>query len=228
MLGRARRGQWLAVLVCFVAVPASAQTVTDGRVWTTVSLQGRPVQDAPWRWASDLVFRSRDGLDALDVFTGRIMALYDLTPATSLGGGYVLANSYPAGAGITTEHRVFQQLQWQGRAGASSVALRTRLEQRSVEGNSGWAVRLRQLFRVSQPLGATRFSLVGTDELFVHANATTRYARGVEQNRAFVGIGLRLVPSTRLEAGYLNQFTVGRGVPNRMNHVLSLTLSAQF
>jgi hypothetical protein len=205
-----------------------AQTVTDGRVWTTLSLQGRPGDASAWRWASDVTTRFRDGIDALDTLTARLMALYDLSAGTSIGGGYVLANAYPAGLSVTTEHRIFQQFQWQGRAGPATLAARTRLEERSVEGNSAWAVRVRQQVRYTHPLGASRVSVVGWEEVFVHANATSRYARGFEQNRAFAGIGLALPAGPRLEAGYLNQFILGRGGPDRMNHVLALTVSAAF
>jgi hypothetical protein len=224
--------RWLLLAISLVlaifAVPATAQTITDGRVWTTVSLQGRPAAAAPWRWASDVTLRSRDGLDALDVLVGRLMALYDLTTTASIGAGYVLSNTYPAGLGTTTEHRLFQQFQWQTRGGVATVAFRTRVEERSIEGNNTWALRLRQQVRVTRPLAATRFSLVGWDEIAVHANATTRYARGLDQNRAFAGLGITMPANTRLEAGYLNHFSRSRTGPDRMNHVLALTLSATF
>jgi hypothetical protein len=208
-----------------LAKPAHAQTVTDERVWLSLSLQGRH-GDGPWRWSFDSGLRTRGGAGTLDLLLARAGVGRDLSPLASLWAGYATSGSVPDAGGVTVEQRVFQQFLWAARRGALSASLRTRLEQRFTEGNSGVAVRLRQQLRLAHPIGASRFSLVGWDELFVHLNDTSRFPRGVDQNRAFVGVS-HPAGSTRVEVGYLNQMIVA-GTPDRMNHIVFGGVSASF
>jgi Protein of unknown function (DUF2490) len=89
--------------------------------------------------------------------------------------------------------------------------------------------RLRQMFRVTMPLeSAPKFSLVGSNEVFMNLNRTDWGARsGFDQNRLFVGVGYGATSKLRLEAGYLNQY-VDTATIDRRNHVLSTTLSYSF
>jgi hypothetical protein len=209
---------WLGV--AGAAAPAWGQTVSDERVWVAFTAQGRMGAASPWRWTIESLIRTRDVVDAVDVFVARAIAGYDLTPRSSVWAGYANSSSFPAGSSAQTEHRFFQQYLWSGRAGTGALALRTRFEERLLEGNSGVVFRVRQQVRYSRPIAAgSRFTLVGWDEILVHANTTTRSARGLDQNRAFAGIG-RAFTRTRLEVGYLNQYIRAVTPPNRRNHFL--------
>ena len=83
---------------------------------------------------------------------------------------------------------------------------------------------------MSRPIrSGSRLSLVASDELFVHLNDTIRNARGIDQNRAFAGVGIGVTRGGRLELGYLNQFSPGhRGAADRMNHIFSTAFNWGF
>jgi hypothetical protein len=220
-----------AFLLCLVGPAASgaAQTVTDQRVWVALVLQGHVAADSPWRWSLEAFARSRDGVENLDSAAVRPILTYVFSPHSSVGGGYARGQSFPSSGGAVREQRAFGPYIWTGSAAGVSVTLRTRLESRFIEDNSGPLVRLRQQFRFTRPLKkGSRTSWVGYDEILVHLNTTTRSPRGVDQNRVFAGISHAMTNAARVEAGYLNQFIPGHGGRDRMNHVLSGSLSVSF
>jgi hypothetical protein len=218
---------WCFAFVALAAVPAAGQTITDGRVWYTLTMQGRPAASSRWRWGADVILRSRDGLDALDVLTLRASVGRDLTPRLTLWGGYTNTHTYLASGGSTLEHRPFLQASWAHPSGGGSLSLRTRLEARVTEGNNRAALRLRHQTRYSHPFSpGNPWSWVVTDEIFFHLNTTFRFPSGFDQNRAFAGVSVTL-PKTRLEMGYLNQF-VQSSIPDRVNHIVSVTTSVTF
>lgn len=228
------RGPRLAAgLVLFLltasASTAFAQTVTDERIWSTLTLQERQATPSPWRWSSDLALRSRDGLDAVDVFAVRLTVGYDLTDRSSVWAGYVHSAMFRDPGATVFERRPFQQYLWTGAAAGGALSFRTRLEQRSIEGSSGILWRVRQQVRYSRAISrGSRWTLVGWEEIFLHANANERYDRGLDQNRAFAGIGCAVSAGLRLEAGYLSQFGQSRAGPDRLNHVLSIGAAVVF
>jgi hypothetical protein len=214
----------IVVLACSCfPTPAAAQLITDGRVWANLSLQERQGTESPWRWSAEFSLRMRDGVDEVDTVITRGLIGYDLTERTSASVGFGVIPSFPATGGTLIEKRLFEQYLWNGRALGGLLALRTRLEQRWAEANSGLAWRVRQQVRYMRPIAPdSRYALVGYDELQVHLNATLRYDRGFDQNRAFGGISRTLNEKIRLEVGYLNQFLHSVTGPNRLNHVLSV------
>jgi len=106
------------------------------------------------------------------------------------------------------------------------VALRTRLEQRFIENVDQTAWRIRQFIRAHHNLPALpRLTLVGWDEIFVNFNDTNLGPQsGFDQNRAFVGIGVKPRPTSRwrTEIGYLNQTVRVESAGSRVNHILSV------
>ena len=58
-----------------------------------------------------------------------------------------------------------------------------------------------------------------------HLDATSRSARGLDQNRLSGGLRRKLSRRVDLEAGYLNQYSRGQSGPAHRNHVVSLTMS---
>jgi Protein of unknown function (DUF2490) len=226
------RVRWCVSVFClFCSLPAGAagQTLTDHRVWVVVTAQARPKPTSPWQWSIEAVLRSRDGIRTFDVFALRPIVIYRLTPHSTVGGGYLQARSFPASGGTTVEHRVFGQYAWNRPAAGGTLAMRTRVEARFIEGNGGEVTRVRQQVRFSHPWRRdSKVSIIGYDELFVHVNGTTRTRRGIDQNRAFAGIGVPVTPRARLEVGYLNQFSPGHGGRDKRNHVLLASLVVQF
>ncbi len=223
-----------AVLIFLVAsfcssLPASAQVLTDERLWANLSLQERQGTESPWRWSSEFVLRTREGIEEVDVFVIRGLVGYDVTEHSSTYVGFALIPSFPASGGTLLEKRLFQQYLWSGHGLGGTLSLRTRLEQRWSESNSGLAVRVRQQIRYTRPIvPRSRLSLVGWEEIFVHTNATTRYDRGLDQNRVFGGVSRTVNEKLRFEVGYLNQFSHSVSGPNRINHILSFGTTVAF
>lgn len=210
---------------------AHAQTVTDERVWFLLPVQGRlGPSTSDWRWSMETIMRSRDGLDELDTVTLRPSVTCNVTSRASVGGGYALVTGFPPAGGTLTEHRIHGQFVWTQPGTSGTWTLRTRIEDRWIETNSGPIGRLRQLVRFSRPFRrGSSWSLVGSDELAVHLNDTSRVASGVEQNRVFAGISNAITTAVRIEIGYQNQYYPGhRGLNSRMNHILSSALGITF
>lgn len=229
---RSLRLPLLAVpLLLLAASDLQAQTVTDERVWFSLPVQGHIGSDeSPWRWSMELIVRSRDGVDTLDTATVRPSVIYNLSSRASVGGGYANVTGFPPVGETLTEHRWFGNFTWTQPSASGTFALRTRLESRHIETNDGPIGRLRQQVRFSRPIHAGgRLAIVGADEILFHLNDTSRIAKGVEQNRVFMGISHALTPSMRFEIGYLNQYYPGhRGNNSRMNHVMATTLGMSF
>jgi uncharacterized protein DUF2490 len=224
------RAGLLLLLLFLFGVPSSAhgQTVVDHRFWLTPIAQGRFHHESPWRWSAEMSIRTRDGISAMDIIIARGLVGYDVTKTSSLWAGYGEVTTFLAAGGYQHEHRLFQQHLWSGPARGATLSVRTRFEERDVDGNSNWSFRVREQVRYSQVLGHGPFLIIGWDEIAFHANTTSRYARGFDQNRAFIGVGRTIRTRSRLEVGYLNHYLHSLGAPNRMNHVLATTVNVAF
>lgn len=221
---------WAFVLSATVIASAStsAQTITDGRTWWNVTVQEKSGTASPWRWYVEVQGRMRDGLDALDQLLIRPAVGYDLTSRSSVWIGYGHTPSFPASGDVITENRAWQQFSWNRPGGRAGWALRSRLEQRAIEGNDAAALRVRQQVRLTRPLPGGRVSAILWDEVFVHLNSTRRTASGLDQNRVFGGVGITLTPITRIEVGYMNQYVNALRGPERSHHILSGVLGVAF
>ena len=218
-----RTGLFILVLST-VAANAAAQTVVDHRLWTTAIFQGHLQPKSKWRWSVEGTVRSKNGLHDLDnVIAPRALVGYDLTSKLNVWGGYAEITKFSNGA-RSHEHRYFEQLLWTSPASGGSLSLRTRFEQRDIDGNNKIAYRLREQARYSHPFAPkSPYSFIGYEEIFLHVNRTVKYARGLDQNRVFAGIGRAVGSRGRLEIGYLNHYGHTVGQPNFMDHVLQVT-----
>jgi len=219
------------VLLLMFASRAEAQiqtkTITDDRVWFTFNAQG-PLwaKSSRWRLTFESFMRSRDGVDQLDSAAVRPLLSYTLNKHSSVGGGLGFTPMFPVVGGQQMEYRWFEQYVFTGSAAGGTFSSRTRLEQRFIEKNDGVDHRLREQVRYSHPITTgSKTSWISYDELFVHLNKIRRYPNNdVDQNRFFAGAGRTLNARVRIEVGYLNQFTPGYKLPDKMNHVLSGSL----
>ena len=153
---------------------------------------------------------------------------YKLDDTTTAYLGYAYVMTDPEGPAQTNEHRVFQQLSFRiiGDGKGATVTARTRLEQRFLEEQPGTAWRLRQQVRLSVPLSGTVNAIAWT-EPFIGFNQTGFQRDGLGLWRNFAGLSVPVSKTIRLEPGYLNQY-VERGARDRVDHVLSITASANF
>ncbi len=213
---------------------AIADTVEDFQTWAAVIATVSPAgKEAPYRVWLEAQGRYDDDSSHLNQSLLRAAAGYRIRPRTVLWAGYGHINNDPQGTDEdVTEHRYWQQLTWSKEAPllGFSLSTRTRLEQRTVESfdDTGW--RFRHLSKVTRPLAFDgRLYLSAWDEFFVNLNDTDWGADdGLDQNRLFAGVGVRLAPSARGEVGYLNQWITRSGQPDAVNHVLSVTLLLNF
>lgn len=215
---------WL--ILSLPALPARAAQ-NDHQVWGvvqgTVDLGGRATS------AFDVQYRVTDGASRQgQVLIRPAIGVY-LNKTTAAYIGYAFVTTDPLGGTPTDEHRVFEQLTFRiaGDGKGPTLTARTRLEQRFVEGwtgHTGW--RLRQQVRGTLPLGDRGVALVSTLEPFVSFNTTGWGQRaGFDQMRAFAGVSLPVARGIAIEPGYMGQYVARHRQPDRMNHIISLSLS---
>ncbi len=167
-----------------------------------------------------------------------------LAPGVRAGAGYAYIATAPYGeapiAAPLREHRAWQQLLLNHRAGPLSVTHRYRWEQRwlaalrpdggtaTKRGPWGYQQRARYMARAQGELPSLRVGrkpLLGFvwDELLMpvgHGDATTRLA----QNRIAVGIGVPVDARQRVEISYMNLWNALPGVrTNEVNHTVSVS-----
>ena len=219
---------FIAVLFALTASAARAETDDDNRIWLNLNAQGKlPV--GALNWYAELQPRWRENGRDFDQLLFRPAVFYEVSERASLWVGYANAQTRTTRSGTAEEHRIWQQFSCTFKLGSATLQSRTRLEQRALDTGDDIGHRIRQMFRVTLPLEKSpKFSLVGSNEVFINLNDTDWGARsGFDQNRLFLGAGYSLTSNLRLEAGYLNQY-VDTATINRRNHVLSTTLSFRF
>lgn len=173
---------------------------------------------------------------------------YHFKPNMVATVGYLFSDSKRTVGEVTdwvAEHRIWEQFIYNQKfiisAHATTLQHRFRLEQRFlphvvVEGNDlsassyNFAQRLRYFVRGVFPL---KKSETFTDGAFVALQNEAFFNvqnspndKFFDQNRVYIAAGWRLSPAFDLEAGYLNQFVIGRGT-NVSNNVIQLALYAR-
>ena len=204
--------------------PAKA-TETDEQIWlaqfSTFSVGHR------WLVFTEAQARQTDGAERLGQIILRPAVGYQVSDTVSVYAGYAWVRTDPKGRVANTEHRAYQQLSLRlvGGPGKVTVASRTRLEQRFIVGRSDMGWRMRNLVRLDVPLGKG-YSAIVSGEPFVNLDTTTWGQRGgLDQMRGFAGIGIPVARGVALEVGYAGQYVNRFGVPDRMNHIGSLSFN---
>ena len=225
----------LAVLA--IAAPASASSSReDAGFWTFLFAQGdfTPAEEepGPWRWAIDVQARFLDEANGFNQSLLRPVVGHTLPGGFTGWLGYAWIRTEPPRGGKVDEQRIFQQLTWSGDTGPFATLLRTRLEQRLIEGADDAAWRFRQFVKLGIPLGLGRdLRAVAYDEIFFNLNDPEDGPRsGVDQNRLFVGLAIPIggAAKSTFEIGYLNQWVRVPGGTDPVNHILSLNLFFDF
>jgi hypothetical protein len=228
------RGLVVAALLLTMLATRSV-AVEDTNVWFNYSIMG-PLrfdkeEGSRWRYIFDSPNRFGDDASKYSQGIWRAGLGYIFNAQWSAWAGYGYSHTDVPYTGTPFgEHRTFQQLLWTRRISDFSFSSRFRLEERFPETGDDVGLRFRHQFRVSHPLGdQTSLIWVVWDELFLNLNQTDYGAMtGVDQNRAFAGIGWRWSETVRSEAGYLHHFNRRPGRENRVNHVLALSLAFSF
>jgi hypothetical protein len=218
------------MLFALAGTTAHAGPIEDTQNWSAVFVTGK-LTDVHPKARYWLEGQGRFGED-ISRFTQGIVRPglgLALSERVTLWLGYAWVPTDPSGpANGTSEHRLWQQVMWTTPLpfGEFTLLSRTRLEQRFFEhsGDTGW--RLRQFTKVTHPLALEgRLYASLWDEVFLALDDTDWGARaGLDQNRSFGGMGLRLAPGVALEAGYLNQYIFRQVRDDASNHILAISL----
>lgn len=210
---------------------AKAQGLSHEPQWWQVATATGPV-DGPWLYYLELQPRvgPRDSQAILRSAFG-----YSPLKGLSLWVGYAWIPQAEYGAEPLlqlNEGRLYQQLSYDHSLGPLRLSDRLRLEQRFLAAApSGVSWRIRNQVRGAWGLGSERrVSLILADELFFDLNTVPGGPQaGFDQNRAFLGVGLKLTDSFTLEVGYLNVFNRRPGADaDVMLHILSTSTSFSF
>jgi hypothetical protein len=223
-------GAVLAFASLLAAAPARADTAFDMQVWTaaflTARLSGRePEATSGVSGWLDLHAR-RTGGGVIGIV--RPALGYRFSKAVSVWAGYAVIGLFDdLPENRAEEHRAWQQGLFSVPLGALTLQIRPRLEERFREGQSDVAFRARLFVRANVAFRPDLPVILATwTEPFFHLNDAAWGPRGgFDQNRLFLGLGIKGPASTRLEVGYLN-VTVSRPVGLAIAHNIGVNLFA--
>ncbi|MBM4376898.1 MAG: DUF2490 domain-containing protein [Deltaproteobacteria bacterium] len=230
--------------LAFAAVTTTALLVTasnaradsttyDNQIWAaslnTARLTGRDPSASSGLSAWLEFHTRRTGAGYLSIWRPGLG--YRLNRFASVWGGYAFI---PSIDDVTREWTVEQRAWQQGLLTVSAAdqvtfQLRPRLEQRFREHEDEVAHRARVFVRVNvAPLPKLPVLLATWNETFVHLNDVAWGPRtGFDQNRLFLGFGVRAFQSSRVEIGYLN-VTTKRPNDHLVAHNLSVNAFTDF
>lgn len=223
----------LKVALLFLVLCSSnichAQTLDDAGLWFAAFGNGKfesRQQDDRLRWWFDAHYRLRDDTSGFNQSIVRPGVGYAIDDLQTIWAGYAWINTAPVFGNNFDEHRAWQQWTATPSIGDWKFLHRSRFEQRWVETGDDVGLRWRQLARGQRSLpNHPRLSSVTWDEIFFNLNDTDWGANsGLDQNRAFIGMGFKRDPNSRFrtEIGYLNQFINTNGSTDGLNHILSV------
>lgn len=208
------------LLLEFVAPPAMAAE-HDGQLW----LAAQSKFALGDKWALDLEAEAR-----VSNFADRIAQTQFKGTATrplfgdfSAGAGYGHMITREPRASDVHENRLWQDLILDiGKLAGASLSVRGRLEQRFIDGDTGWRARSRIAGR--RPFGDNIYAY-GSGEVYFFLNDTDWGAQsGFEQVRFGAGFGFALSEKAAIEAGYLNRLKRVDGSEDEMSHIIGVTL----
>ncbi len=219
---------WVMLLLA-LAPRARAQNEDFG-VWLGGFVNGklpRALNDSSGSWRLWLDVQIRYGDDASTFAQGilRPGVGYSLSKSWTAWLGYAYVRTEPPYASTSTyESRIWEQASWSGRVGTSRLSSRTRLEERFVSTGSQTGWRLREMVKLSVPLGSI-WSGVIYDEYFYNLNSTNYGATaGSDRNRFFVGPGVAVSPTVTIEFGYLHQQVFRNNDPDKIDNVFAASV----
>ena len=197
----------------------------DPGVWvtfTTTDTIGTDEGSGRWHYWFDAQARYFDIGSGINQWLVRPGIGYRLSDELKVWAGYARVRSRNRAGDVADENRYWQQLDWNaGRWFRGTIALRARLEQRSLNVGEDLGLVLRLGARYVHPVGRKRkSSLVLGLEPFLALRSTDWGGKsGLTQNRIFVLMGRRLTDNLSVAAGYMNQYFWVDDDVNRSNHL---------
>lgn len=210
-----------AFAACAAVSGTAAAADHDGQTWLTAE----SAFDLGDQWSLDLEAqaRFRDFADRLGQTQYKATLSRSVTDTVSVGAGYGRMIAHNPNAPDAHENRLWQQAVWKpGEIAGASLAVRARLEQRFIAGDTGWRARSR--ISAKRTLGGDLYAY-GSGEVYFFLNDTRWGARsGFDQLRLGAGLGFPLSDSVGIEAGYLNRLKRINRAEDQMSHIISVTL----
>jgi hypothetical protein len=203
----------------------------DQQFW--IGADGTVKLSTKWRLSDDVSVRFSDKKDGLYQVINSTLLGYAVTDKITLWGGYTHDLQYSDGDVTAVEHRAREQvtIAQLARLGGGTFDARLRMEERWREHGDGTAWRIRPFIRYVAPfkVGRTTAAVLVSHEDFINFNSTSFQASsGYDRMRNFVGISAPMTKHTKLQFGYLNQYTFVRGGEDTMDHIASVSLGGTF
>ena len=226
----------LAAVSMLSCATAADQHADNYNLWLNY-VGDHPLFNSPWGLHLEIQNRREDWGDEWQQLLIRPGINYTISPTVTVSAGYGYVKTYPYGelpvAHEFDEHRAWEQVIYKMNLLGLEWQHRLRLEQRWIEeqdkaGNTtNWRGenRLRYMLRTNIPLTQDKkFYLAIWDEVFLNFGGNI-LKNNFDQNRAFIGIGRKLTPTTRLEVGFMEQTIQRRGGDKwEANHTASVWL----
>ena len=208
------------------ALPIVAHAATeDFQTWNTINLSTNVAKNVPL--TMEISGRMVDDSGRLGVVILRPAIGYKISDGVTVFVGYTHQKTINNGRADADENRIHQQVNWRiGKIGKATLASRTRIEQRWIEGRRDMGWRVRERLQLQVPLKAKGAHFVISNEMLFALNTTDWGARaGFDQMRNFVGVNFPLSKMVTLETGYQNRYQERRGAADRMDHIIPITLN---
>jgi len=182
-----------------------------------------PLFGSPWGLHLEVQNRREDWGDEWQQLLIRPGINYTLSPTVTVSAGYGYVKTYPYGdlpvANEFDEHRIWEQVAYKMKMFGLEWTHRVRLEQRWIEeqnkagDTTNWRGenRFRYMLRTAIPLTASKNTYLALwNEVFLNFGGNIQ-KNHFDQNRAFLGIGHKITPTTRIEIGFMEQTIQRRG-----------------
>jgi hypothetical protein len=222
-----QKSVWCMFMALLTIAPVRADRQdSNGNLWTGY-IGDHAWGESPWGLHLEAQLRWSDLGQEDQQFLFRPGINYRLNEKTAFSLGYAYIETQPYGDFPAIhefpEHRFWQQVTHQTSWLGLQWTHRIRLEQRWIgemaqETSGRWEVenwryenRLRYMLRTTLPLVPSKDTyLFCSNETFFNFGKNVD-GNDFDQNRAFIGIGHRFNPTTRLEVGYMEQTIQRRG-----------------
>ena len=184
---------------------ARADVEHDMQLWTPITL------DEPIRGKLRGYFEvvPRIGYDVSQISQLLVRPGMEWRQTENLGffAGYLWQTNYSnENSQVVHENRIWQQILYHKKMKRVSMYNRLRQEQRFLGGVNGCSNRMRYMLKFNYNLNK-RFYLTTQDELFINLNSLEGGPQGgIDQNRYFVGVGVKTMKRSRVEVGYQLQY----------------------
>lgn len=216
-----------ALLFAAVAPAAAHAQSEDAQLWAKLSAQTSLSESI----SLELETNQRLG----DAEGGIYESQYVAKIGVDIGGGFTLTGglnrviAVADGSVDNTEWRPRQELGFPDLAiGTGAVSGRIRLEQRFRSDGDNVGHRVRPEISYTLPLSDTVDLELGHESYFNLNNTDFGQRTGHERMRNFVEIGFPVTGKIDAAVGYLNQYRFNRTAPDRMEHALTVGLTATF